>query len=140
MVVSGLTAPACHAQSPQGQRATRAPADVETSMDAPSQPETRSGPASRFATLDEYLAFLEKGAAIDKAYYRKVGPDLYELVTTIEPPPPTKRHTRAELARQIGFDESPLLPGPARGYYVGADPPYCSRSPAWPRLVQSGER
>src|SRR3546814_6375207 len=60
MVVSGLTAPACHAQSPQGQRATRAPADVETSMDAPSQPETRSGPASRFATLDEYLAFLEK--------------------------------------------------------------------------------
>src|SRR3546814_10536828 len=64
MVVSGLTAPACHAQSPQGQRATRAPADVETSMDAPSQPETRSGPASRFATLDEYLAFLEKGAAI----------------------------------------------------------------------------
>src|SRR3546814_1558941 len=72
MVVSGLTAPACHAQSPQGQRATRAPADVETSMDAPSQPETRSGPASRFATLDEYLAFLDKGAAIDKAYYRKV--------------------------------------------------------------------
>src|SRR3546814_7355836 len=52
MVVSGLTAPACHAQSPQGQRATRAPADVETSMDAPSQPETRSGPRSEEHTSE----------------------------------------------------------------------------------------
>src|SRR3546814_11446480 len=96
MVVSGLTAPACHAQSPQGQRATRAPADVETSMDAPSQPETRSGPASRFATLDEYLAFLAKGEAIDKASYRKVGPALYEPVPSLEQHPPPKRYREAK--------------------------------------------
>src|SRR3546814_16338543 len=93
MVVSGLTAPACHAQSPQGQRATRAPADVETSMDAPSQPETRSGPASRFATLDEYPAFLENGAAIDKHYYRTVGPALYDHSPHNSNPPPPKATT-----------------------------------------------
>jgi hypothetical protein len=33
----------------------------------------------RFSTLDEYLAFREKGAAIGKAWYRELRPGIYRL-------------------------------------------------------------
>jgi len=57
-----------------------------------------------FATLDEYLAHLQQYAGpVDLPWYRKVGPDSYELVTTIVPRGQPKVYTRAELMRQYGF-------------------------------------
>lgn len=62
---------------------------------------------SSFATLDDCLAFLEKGAAIDKAWYRKIGPDLYRLKTGNYRGAPIEKRifTRAELAQRFGFAE-----------------------------------
>jgi hypothetical protein len=57
-----------------------------------------------FATLDEYLAHLERYAGpVGRAWYRKVGPDAYELVTTVVPRPQLRIYTREELMRQYGF-------------------------------------
>ena len=57
-----------------------------------------------FATLDEYLAHLQQYAGpVDLPWYRKVGPDSYELVTTIVPRGEPKVYTREELMRQYGF-------------------------------------
>lgn len=104
LIMSSMMAPACQAESPRRQVAAPA-AEPETRMETQSDDGNRAGPASRFATLDDYLSFLEKGAAIDKAYYRKVGPDRYLLVTTVQPPPPPQYFTREELARRFGFEE-----------------------------------
>ncbi len=57
-----------------------------------------------FATLDEYLEHLRRYAGtVDQPWYRKVGPDSYELVTTMKPAPPPKTYTREELMRKFGF-------------------------------------
>ena len=60
-----------------------------------------------FATLDEYLAHLERYAGpVGRPWYRKIGPDLYERVTTVRSldgrgQPET--FTRAQLMRAYGF-------------------------------------
>jgi hypothetical protein len=62
----------------------------------------------RFRTLDEYLAFLRRGGAIDKPWYREVRPGVYELVTSYRPVggAETPRYfTREELAKKFGFEE-----------------------------------
>jgi hypothetical protein len=66
-------------------------------------------PNQRFRNLDEYLAHLQRGAAVDKAWYRRIGPDLYRLETGNYRPlggDDQKRiFTRAELAKKFGFAE-----------------------------------
>jgi hypothetical protein len=61
----------------------------------------------RFRTLDEYLAFRKKGAAIDKAWYREIRPGVYQLETGNYRPlggDDQKRiFTREELMREYGF-------------------------------------
>ena len=56
-----------------------------------------------FATLDEYLAHLERQAAIDLPYWRHIAPGLYERVTTRTPHGKPERATRAELMERFGF-------------------------------------
>lgn len=57
-----------------------------------------------FASLDEYLAHLETLAAQDAPSYREVEPGIYELRGRRSRLEPAKRFTRAELARQYGFE------------------------------------
>ena len=64
----------------------------------------------RFASLDEYLAYLEKmNGPIDKPWYRQIRPDVYELQTGNYRPlggDPQKRiFTRDELKRKFGFSK-----------------------------------
>lgn len=57
-----------------------------------------------FATLDDYLAFLESQSGFDTPYYQRVGPDRYQLMTRLppgRPRPPVV--TREELMRRYGF-------------------------------------
>lgn len=57
-----------------------------------------------FATLDEYLEHLRRYAGpVDQPWYRKTGPDSYEMVTTMQPAPPPQTYTRQELMRKFGF-------------------------------------
>jgi len=57
-----------------------------------------------FATLDEYLEHLRLYAGpVDRPWYRKIGPDSYELVTTVTPRGERRTYTRAELMREFGF-------------------------------------
>lgn len=58
-----------------------------------------------FRSLDEYLTYLrEKGAPIDKPWYREIGPGAYVLqrgnMRRLNPP---ETFTRAELMRKFGF-------------------------------------
>ena len=55
-----------------------------------------------FRTLDDYLAHLEQQGAIDLPWWRRVGPDIYERVTSMRGRAP-ERATRAELMRRFGF-------------------------------------
>jgi hypothetical protein len=68
--------------------------------------EVRNLPFARgrtFRSLDEYLAHLEQLGAIDLPYWRRIGPDLYERVTTRIPRGEPERATRAELMEKYGF-------------------------------------
>ena len=57
-----------------------------------------------FATLDEYLAYLEKtNGPIDLPWWRRVKPDLYERVVRMRGAQP-QTATREELMRRFGFD------------------------------------
>ena len=57
-----------------------------------------------FATLDDYLEHLRNHAGtVDQPWYRKIGPDTYELVTSMRPAPPPQTFTREELMRKFGF-------------------------------------
>ena len=59
----------------------------------------------KFATLDEYLAYLECFAGpIDKPWWREIRPGVYEHVTTAT----NAKHeiaTRAELEKRFGFSK-----------------------------------
>lgn len=64
----------------------------------------------RFATLDEYLAYLEKmNGPIDKPWYRQIRPGVYELQTGNYQPlggDDQKRvFTREELKQKFGFSK-----------------------------------
>lgn len=57
-----------------------------------------------FATLDEYLEHLRNYAGpVDQPWYRKVGSDSYELVTSQRPARAPQVFTREELMRKYGF-------------------------------------
>ena len=59
----------------------------------------------RFATLDAYLAYLEKTSALDNAWYRQIRPGLYRLeTTTLRGPYKGQRvFTRQQLLTKFGF-------------------------------------
>lgn len=62
----------------------------------------------RFGNLDEYLAYLEKmNGPIDKPWYRRVRPGIYELQTGNFRPlggnPARRLFTRDELKKKFGF-------------------------------------
>jgi hypothetical protein len=59
----------------------------------------------QFASLDEYLAYLEAtNGAVDRPYWRQVGPGLYQWTVRM-PGSPAGRETatREELMRRYGF-------------------------------------
>lgn len=57
-----------------------------------------------FHSLDEYLAFRRQAGAYDVPWYRKVGPNEYEVVGQRRPgAAKPKRVTRDELMRRFGF-------------------------------------
>ena len=57
-----------------------------------------------FATLEEYLEHLRNYAGpVGQAWYRRVGTDTYELVTTSIPRGEPQIFTREELMRRFGF-------------------------------------
>ena len=58
-----------------------------------------------FATLDDYLEHLRNYAGpVGQAWYRKAGPDSFELVTTVQPAPAPQIFTRDQLMRKYGFN------------------------------------
>jgi len=56
-----------------------------------------------FATLDAYLAFLERRGAMDIPWYRETRPGVYELVGRRTPGAPPKIFTRKQLMERFGF-------------------------------------
>lgn len=63
-----------------------------------------------FATLDEYLAYLRQGAAMDKPWYKEIEPGVYQLQRSgnfrqLEPTVENEPVTREELARRLGFTD-----------------------------------
>lgn len=70
-----------------------------------------SAPISqRYRNLDEYLAYLERyEAPIDKAWYKEIGPGVYELQTgnyrPLDGEAEQRIFTREELERKFGFAE-----------------------------------
>lgn len=56
-----------------------------------------------FATLDAYLAHLEKRGAYGVPWYREISPGVYELVSRRGPGAKPVRLTRAELMQRFGF-------------------------------------
>jgi hypothetical protein len=65
----------------------------------------------RFPNLDAYLAYLEKGSHMDKAWYREVRPGVYELQTgnlrRLDEGQRQRVFTREELERKFGFAPGP---------------------------------
>ena len=56
-----------------------------------------------FATLDDYLAFLERRGASDVPWYREIRPGIYELVSRRGPGAARQTFTREQLAKKFGF-------------------------------------
>ena len=56
-----------------------------------------------FATLNEYLAFLEERGATDVPWFREIRPGVYEVVTRRPPGAEPQIFTREELMEQFGF-------------------------------------
>ena len=61
------------------------------------------GQGLAFATLDDYLAHLQRRGATGVPWYREVGPGVYELVAGRGKGGPATRATRAELIARFGF-------------------------------------
>lgn len=64
----------------------------------------------RFATLDEYLAYLkERNGPIDKPYYQEIRPGVYQRTTgnllQLGGNPEPELFTREELERKFGFSQ-----------------------------------
>lgn len=90
-----------------------APASAALDQTAPA-PADAAGPAAGvanlpyargavFASLDEYLAYLEKQGAIDLPWWREISPGVYERVVRM-PGAAREVKTRAELTELYGFE------------------------------------
>jgi hypothetical protein len=80
------------------------PQSTERAAAMPGIKDARSVRA-RFQTLDQYLAYLERRAAIDGAWYRQIRPGIYRLeVGNLRGAAPGQRvFTREQLERRFGF-------------------------------------
>lgn len=64
-----------------------------------------------FGSLDEYLAYLRQGAAMDKPWYKEIRPGVFQLQRSGNFRPlggdvaENEPVTREELARRLGFTE-----------------------------------
>ena len=102
-----VAAPSCGAPiKTDGQRSDSAYKPV---VEEPEKPVTNkiTRVSERFPTLDHYLAFLERRAAIDGAWYREIRPGVYRRETGNYHGPAAEKQlfTREELARKFGFAE-----------------------------------
>jgi hypothetical protein len=61
------------------------------------------GQGFSFATLDDYLAHLQRRGATGVPWYREVSPGVYALVTGRGRGAPAESATRAELLARFGF-------------------------------------
>ena len=114
VVFSAFCAAACGASTIDTGRPSN---DSQSTANAPAAAHAAGGnvtdpsaPISeRFATLDDYLAFLERTQApVDGPWYREVKPGIYELQTGGNlhldgPNPSSQTFTREELKRKFGF-------------------------------------
>ena len=95
--------------APVGSAAVNTSQETVVATDTTSQPQgTPIGdlPFSQgrsFASLDEYLAFLETRGAYDVPWYREIRPGVYELVSRRGPGAKPIIYTREELAQKFGF-------------------------------------
>lgn len=105
MAAAGVAAPACGAP-------LKADADPSNSSykGAAARPEKPVSDQKiplnqRFASLDEYLAYLKKRGAVDMAWWREVRPGIYERVSSFRPAEgrTPERATRAQLMERYGF-------------------------------------
>ena len=100
-----LPMPACAAAAPEASQRSEGETRVQD-QSAPGKP-VSGLPYSEgrvFHSLDEYLAFLRKAGEYDTPWYRKVGPDRYELAGRRFPGSAPTYVTREELMRKFGFD------------------------------------
>lgn len=104
MLSAGLLASACSAS----------PSPFETERYRASNPKgTSVTPINqRFASLDEYLAFLEKTSApVDGPWYKQVRPGIYQLQTgnlrvlDADKAEEKRLFTRRELEKKFGFSK-----------------------------------
>lgn len=58
-----------------------------------------------FATLDAYLAHLEKGGHSDRPYYHRLPDGRYQLIAGRDSNRDPKYFTREELLKKFGFDK-----------------------------------
>ncbi|MEA3014113.1 MAG: hypothetical protein QOD42_2658 [Sphingomonadales bacterium] len=76
--------------------------EVEGKPDSPG--DLPFGQGLSFATLDDYLAHLQRRGATGVPWFREVSPGVYALVTGRGRRAPAERATRAELLARFGFD------------------------------------
>ena len=92
-------------QTTDGPLTDAAPQNQSATDPMPTEAEIANLPYARgktFASLDEYLAHLEKNGEIDLPYWREIGPGLYEWVVRM-PEAERKTATREELLALYGF-------------------------------------
>lgn len=70
-----------------------------------SVPELPFAQGLHFASLDAYLAHLERRGATGVPWYRAIAPGRYALVSRRGPRAAPVEYSRAELARRFGFAE-----------------------------------
>ena len=93
-------------QTTDGPLTDAAPQNQSATDPMPTEAEIANLPYARgktFASLDEYLAHLEKNGEIDLPYWREIGPGLYEWVVRM-PEAERKTATRDELLTLYGFN------------------------------------
>jgi hypothetical protein len=68
-------------------------------------PELPFAQGQHFATLDAYLAHLERRGATGVPWYREIAPGRYALVARRGPRAAAVEYSRTELAARFGFAE-----------------------------------
>ena len=91
---------AAHLQVPNGENVSVA----EERGAAEPVPDLPFSQGRTFASLDDYLAFLEERGRYDVPWYREIRPGVYELVSRRGPGAEPRLYTREELERRFGFE------------------------------------
>ncbi len=91
LAVCSSTAPIGATETPAGPQ----PMTTSNSNDA----------SARFATLDDYLAHLEKGGAMDRPYYHRLPDGRYQLIAGRGSNRNPQYFSRDELLQKFGFSK-----------------------------------